>query len=147
MSEHEGFSNEEWDTIREGPAIAGLMVVTADAGGTLRETFALARAYADARKQHGASALVDEIASKGPPRGRRFKSEDELRQEGPNVLREAAGLAARRGAEEAQSYRAFVLSVAERVARAHKEQGAEISPREQEALDTIAASFDADAST
>lgn len=141
MSEHEGFSDEEWEVVREGPAVAGLMVVTADAGGTLRETFALARAYADARKQHGASALVDELASKGPPRGRRFQSEEELRQEGPNVLREAAGLVERRGAEEAQSYRAFVLSVAERVARAHKEQGEEISPREQEALDTIAASL------
>jgi hypothetical protein len=141
VTEHEGFTDEEWEVIREGPSVAGLMVVTADAGGTLRETFALARAYADARKEHGASALVDELASKGPPRGHRFHSEDELRAEGTKVLREAAGLVERRGAQEAQSYRAFVLSVAERVARAHKEQGEEISPSEQQAIDAIAESF------
>jgi hypothetical protein len=141
VADHEGFTDEEWEVVREGPAVAGLMVVAADAGGTLRETFALARAYADARKQHGASALVDELASKGPPRGHRFHSEDELQQEGAKVLREAAGLVERRGAEEAQSYRAFVLSVAERVARAHKEQGQEISPSEQQAIDAIAESL------
>ncbi|HKD33466.1 MAG TPA: hypothetical protein VKB73_08355 [Gaiellaceae bacterium] len=141
MSDHEGFTDEEWETVREGPAVAGLMVVTADAGGTLRETFALARAYADARKEHGASALIDELASKGPPRGRRFKSEEELREDGPDLLREAAGLVDRRGAEDAKSYREFVLSVADRVARAHKEQGEEISPREQEAIDAIAQSL------
>lgn len=145
MSDHEGFTDEEWEVVREGPAVAGLMVVTADSGGTFRETFALARAYADARKQHGASTLVDELASKGPPRGRRFHSEDELRLEGQNLLREAAGLVERRGADEAQSYRAFVLSVAERVARAHKEHGEEISPGEQAALDAISQSLGASA--
>jgi hypothetical protein len=144
VTEHEGFTDEEWEVVREGPAVAGLMVVTADAGGTLRETFALARAYADARKQHGASALVDELASKGPPRGRRFHSEGELQEEGSKVLREAAALVERRGAEEAKSYRAFVLSVAERVARAHKEHGEEISPGEQQALDGIAATLGAE---
>jgi hypothetical protein len=145
MSDHEDFTDEEWEVVREGPAVAGLMVVTADSGGTFRETFALARAYADARKQHGASALVDELASKGPPRGRRFHSEDELQQEGENLLRQAAGLVARRGTEEAQSYRAFVLNVAERVARAHKEHGEEISSGEQAALDAISQSLGASA--
>jgi hypothetical protein len=145
MSDHEGFTDEEWEVVREGPAVAGLMVVTADSGGTFRETFALARAYADARKQHGGSALVDELASKGPPRGRRFHSEDELQQEGENLLRQAAGLVARRGTEEAQSYRAFVLNVAERVARAHKEHGEEISSGEQAALDAISQSLGASA--
>jgi hypothetical protein len=109
------FTEEEWKLVREGPALAGLIVLTADEGGTFRESLALARAYADARKRHGESALVDELASKGPPHTRRFGSPEELRDHGLETLKEASKLVDRtRPREEAQSYRAFVVTVAER---------------------------------
>jgi hypothetical protein len=141
MSDSE-FSEEEWKLVREGPALAGLIVLTADEGGTFRESLALARAYADARKRHGESALVDQLASKGPPHSRRFGSSEELRDHGLETLKEASKLVDRtRPREEAQSYRAFVITVAERVARAHGEGGVEISPSEREAIGAIAESL------
>jgi hypothetical protein len=136
------FTEEEWKLVREGPALAGLIVLSADKGGTFRESLALARAYADARKRHAESALVDELASKGPPHTRRFGSPQELRDEGIETLKEASKLVDRtRPREEAQSYRAFVMTVAERVARAHHEGGEEISPSEREALEAVAESL------
>jgi hypothetical protein len=135
-------TQDEWNVVREGPALAGLIVLTADKGGTFRESLALARAYADARKRHRESALVDELASKGPPHSRRYGSPEELRNHGIETLKEASKLVDRtRPREEAQSYRAFVLTVAERVARAHREGGAEVSPGEREAMDAIAESL------
>ena len=39
-------------------------VLTADGGGSSRETWALAKSYAEARKQPGQSQLLDELASR-----------------------------------------------------------------------------------
>ena len=40
------FTAEEWELVREGPPTAGMMALTAEHGGTFRETWALAKAYA-----------------------------------------------------------------------------------------------------
>ena len=75
MTAKTDFTDDEWQLILEGPVTAGMMLITASGGGTFRETFALAHAYDDARKQHGASELLDEIVSARPrprrPRRRR----------------------------------------------------------------------------
>ncbi|HEY0391647.1 MAG TPA: hypothetical protein VGC63_08060 [Solirubrobacterales bacterium] len=47
------FTAEEWDVVREGPTSAGMIVSTAQRGGTFREVFAMAKVYAEARKEHG----------------------------------------------------------------------------------------------
>ena len=60
------FTAEEWDAIAEGPTSAGMIVSTAERGGTFRESFAMAKAYAEARKEHGDSALLDELVSSKP---------------------------------------------------------------------------------
>ena len=57
------FTAEEWDAIAEGPTSAGMIVSTAERGGTFRETFAMAKAYTEARKEHGDSPLLDELVS------------------------------------------------------------------------------------
>src|SRR5438105_2026595 len=49
------FTDEEWDLILEAPPSAGLLVITADRGGSVRESFSMAKAYAEARQQHGES--------------------------------------------------------------------------------------------
>ena len=43
--------------------------------------------------------------------------------------------------EEVEGYQRFVLTVAEKVANAHREHGQNVSPAEQAALDEIAAAL------
>jgi hypothetical protein len=136
------FTDEEWDLLREAPATAGLLVVTADGGGTFRETYALAKAYADARKEHGASEFLDELVAAGPKRGPRAHSNEELHEQGLGELRDAAALLRIKATpEELESYRKFVLALAQRVAEAHKEGGQSVSERERAMLGEIEASL------
>jgi hypothetical protein len=62
------FTEEEWKAVLEGPPGAGVIVAAASRGGTFRESFAIAKAYVDARTQHGQSELLDEIESARPGR-------------------------------------------------------------------------------
>ena len=55
------FTEEEWQLVLKGPPSAGMIVVTAQRGGTFRETIAIGKAYVEARQQHGESELLDEI--------------------------------------------------------------------------------------
>src|SRR6202035_4568868 len=74
------FTQQEWDLMLEGPPSAGMIVVTAQRGGTIRETVAMAKAYAEARRQHGASELLDEIVAARPEIDHhRYRSFDELK--------------------------------------------------------------------
>lgn len=134
----EPFTDEEWETVREAPELAGLLVLTADEGGSIREAFGLAKAFADARADQDDGGLVDRIASAGPPGTRRYESDEELREHGLETLRRASELVAQKAPGERESYRAFVLAVAERVAQAHTEEGQPISPREQDAIAAVA---------
>jgi hypothetical protein len=130
MTAQSDFGGDEWKLIQEGPLTAGIIVLTAEGGGTIRETFALARAYADARKQHGESELLDEIVSDSPKFDRhRYSSKEMLREEGLQRLGDAVALLrAKATSEELGDYREFVLAVASKVATAHKEDGQEMSP-------------------
>jgi hypothetical protein len=138
MTQKSDFTDEEWELLREAPAVAGMMVVTAERGGSFRETFALAKAYTEARKEHGASQLLDELVAAGPKGGPRAHSENELRERGLQQLRDAATLLERKATpEEADAYRAFVAALAERVAAAHKEGGEAVSAKERAAIEEI----------
>jgi len=138
------FTDQEWDLVREGPATAGMIVVTADKGGSFRETFAMAKAYAEARQQHGESEFLDALVSAGPKSGPRAHSPEELREHGLQRLREAADLLGRKAtADEVEGYRAFVLKLAEKVADAHREHGEQVSEQERAAIREIAATLGA----
>lgn len=143
MTGKDAFTEEEWQAVLEAPPIAGMLVITAAHGGSFRETFALAKAYAEAREQHGESELLDEIVSTKPEVDRhRYGSPEELQQEGPKQLSDAvAVLQSKATPEEVEDYRAFVLALAQRVAAAHKEHGERVSEPEQEAIDRISASL------
>jgi hypothetical protein len=132
---------EDWETVREGPPLAGMIVVTAQRGGTIRETFAMAKAYADARQQHGASELLDELVGAKPEVDRsRHGSYEELKEHGLQKLRDAVAVLERSATpEEVEDYRRFVVTLAERVASAHREGGVEISDAERAAIDEISA--------
>ena len=139
MTVKSDFDEAEWDLVAEGPVTAGMIVLTADSGGTFRETMALARAYTDARKEHGQSELLDEIVSAKPEFDRhRYHSTRELYDAGLDRIAQAAALVGRTGtADELSNYRGFVVTLATKVAEAHKEEGQQVSPAEQAALNAI----------
>ena len=140
MTSKADFTEAEWEQVLSGPPMAGLIVAAADHGGMMRETFAMAKAYGEARKEHGKSQLLDEIVSTKPERDHsRFHSYDELKRHGVQLLQEAvATLEGKATADEVDDYRRFVLSLAKRVAERHEEHGTQISPAEQSALDDLA---------
>jgi hypothetical protein len=133
------FTEDEWKLVLEGPPSAGLIVVSAGRGGTIRETFAIAKAYAEARQQHGESELLDEIVAAKPSMDHTlYHSYDELKQNGLRHLSDAVELLSRKASpDELDDYRRFVLNLAERVANAHREGGAAVSDPERAAIGEI----------
>lgn len=147
MTGRADFTEEEWELVLEGPPSAGMIVVTAQRGGTFRESIAMAKAYVEARRQHGESELLDEIVAAKPERDHtRYHSVEELKQHGLQHLRDAVELLERKAtAEEVEDYRRFVLTLADRVANAHREGGETVSNAERAAIQEISASLgDAD---
>jgi len=139
MTTKAAFSPEEWNVVLEGPPTAGMIVVTAARGGTFRETIAMAKAYAEARGEHGESELLDEIVAAKPEVDHtRYHSVEELRENGFAHLRDAvAVLESKATTEELEEYRRFVLALADKVAAAHREHGQTVSPAEAEAVQQI----------
>jgi hypothetical protein len=140
MTTKDAFSPEEWTAVLQGPPSAGMLVVMAARGGMFRETIAMSKAYAEARAAHGESELLDEIVAARPATDRtRHHSPEELRDAVLERLRNAVALLAGKATpEEVDDYRRFVLTLADRVAAAHREDGQEVSPAEAEAVDRIA---------
>jgi hypothetical protein len=147
MTGKAAFTEEEWHTVLEGPPSAGMIVVTAQRGGSFRETIAMAKAYTEARKHHGESELVDEIVSAKPEHDHtRYHSADELKAAGLQHLRDAVAVLEQKATPaEVDGYRQFVLTLADRVANAHREDGKNVSDAEQAALDEITAALGAGA--
>jgi hypothetical protein len=144
------FNAEEWTTVVNGPVYAGMHVINADRGGTLRETLAMGRVYQDARAHHGENELLDELISSPPS-----IDPERIRQAGQNIgdmtakqLHDAMGiLEAKATPAEVDAYKTFVMTVAQTVAAAHKEGGflgiggKQISDAENQALDDISAAL------
>jgi hypothetical protein len=140
------FNAEDWSTVVDGPLYAGLRVIAADRGGTLRESMAMGRVYQEARAKQGTSALLDELI-KSPP----AIDPEALKQAGGDLsavtadhLRKAMSiLESAATADEADAYKTFVMTVAQAVAGAHKEGGflgiggTRVSEAENQALDEI----------
>ena len=139
MTTKAAFSPEEWKVVLEGPPTAGMIVVTAAHGGTFRETIAMAKAYTEARAEHGDSELLDEIVGTKPQMDRtRYHSAEELRDNGLAHLRSAVALVESKATTgELGDYRRFVVSLAGKVAAAHREHGQAVSPAEAEAIQQI----------
>jgi hypothetical protein len=150
MTQKADFNAEEWTTLANAPALVGMLVIAASKGGTVRETLAAQRAYQEAaakdpgellRAHLTTPAAIDPaIAPKTP---------DDLRRLAPETLRAAIALLERKGTDaEVVEYKRFVFSLADTVARAHKEGGflgiggTQVSEHEQATLDEIAAIFD-----
>jgi len=140
MTGSSAFTPDEWQVVLEGPPSAGLIVITAQRGGTFRETISMAKAYTEARKSHGASELLDEIVSAKPHVDHtRYSSPDELKQAGLQRVRDAVALLeAKATPEEVEDYRRFAVTLAEKVANAHREGGdSAMSDAERAAIEEI----------
>jgi hypothetical protein len=143
MTAKSEFSTEEWQLVLEAPPSAGMIVVTAQRGGLFRETIAMARAYAEAREQHGESELLDEIVAARPERDHtHYHSLEEMKQHGLQHLRDSVAVLERKATPvEVDEYRRFIVTLAQKVAAAHREHGQVISEPEQKAIDEIQAAL------
>src|SRR5579863_3629830 len=134
------FSPSEWQLLLEGPPTAGLLVITASHGGMFREALAMSKAYAEARAQHGDSELLDEIVAEKPrmERGGKVHNPAELRDQALDCLTDVTTLLEHEATtEEHDDYNHCVLTVANKVAAAHREGGKQVSPAEEQALQDI----------
>jgi hypothetical protein len=138
------FSEQEWKQILEGPTSAGMVVIASDRGGSIRETFSMAKVYAEARQQHGESQLLDEIAADKPEMDRtRASSPEQLKEHSLQNIRTAVELLKGKASDdEVGEYRKFILGLAERVAEARKEgflglSGERVSDAERAAIGEI----------
>jgi hypothetical protein len=143
MTSKAAFSPEEWKVVLEGPPAAGMMVITAAHGGMFRETFAMSKAYAEARAQHGESELLDEIVAANPKVDHtRSHSPQEFKEHALGHLRDAmALLESKATAAERDDYRRFVVNLANKVAAAHREEGQDVSAAEAAAIEEITAAL------
>ena len=146
MTTKADFNAEEWSVLVEAPLLGGMSVVTAERGGTLKESLAVGRTYAEARQRHAESPLLDALVASPPAMdpARLRESGSDLQQVATARLREAAAvLDAKASPDEAEAYKRWVLTVAEAVANAHREGGfagiggKPVSDNEQAALDRI----------
>jgi hypothetical protein len=143
MTTKSDFSAEEWQLILEAPPSAGMIVVTAQRGGTFRETIAMAKAYSQVRQQHGESELLDEIVSVKPERDHtHYHSAEELKQNSLQHVRDSVEVLQRKATPvEVDEYRQFIVNLTHRVAAAHREHGQDVSEAEQAAIDEIVAAL------
>jgi hypothetical protein len=146
------FNAEEWERVAQTPALAGVLVIMADRGGTIRESIALGRVYAEARRDGGSELLEQVVATAPRVDPASLGPADQLRHQLPERIREAVRLLEGKATPaEAEEYRQFILRVADVVAHAHKEGGVlgiggkEVSEQEQAALDELARALEATA--
>jgi hypothetical protein len=149
MTKKADFNAEEWSTVVEAPLLAGLHVVAADRGGSIRESVAMAKVYAEVRQHHGQSELLDELVATPPAVDQqKVRAAGELGPQATQRLRDAVALLQQKATpEEVDAYRNFVMDVAEAAAKAHKEGGfigiggKQVSEKEQAALDETQAAL------
>ena len=156
MTTKAAFNAEDWSTVVDGPLYAGLRVIAADRGGTLRESLAMGHVYQDARAKHGTNELLDELVASPPS-----VDQQRLQQAGGDIsavttehLSKAMSILEAHGTpEEVDAYKTFVMTVAQAVAAAHKEGGflgiggTRVSEAEEHALDEISAALGTPPST
>ncbi|HKP20045.1 MAG TPA: hypothetical protein VJT68_00900 [Thermoleophilaceae bacterium] len=144
MTTKSEFNAEEWDQVAQAPAFAALMVMLAQRGGAIRESIALGKAYAEARRDSG-NEFIEALVSSPPHLDPRSMGQaDQVRAQLPERIRSGIALVEQKATpEEAQEYRDFILRLADVVAHAAKEGGVlgiggkEVTEQEQAVLDEL----------
>ena len=117
---------------------AGLIVSMASRGGTFREAFSIAKAYTEARQQHGESELLDEIVSAKPEVDRaKVHQKTDVSTTSRSYATRSHCSEQKATPEEVADYRSFVVALSERVASAKQEGDEPVSDAERAAIDEI----------
>jgi hypothetical protein len=149
MTTKADFNAEEWDQIAQGPALAGLIVIASQRGGTIRESLAMAKTYGEAQKSHTAGDLLADLVKSAPNlNAKQFSSKEDMRTSGLQKITEAVALVqAKATPEELADYRSFAMTVAQHAAEADKSGGflgiggERVTGNEESALNEIAAAL------
>ena len=152
MTAKTDFTDSEWTTVLQGPPSAGMYVAFSQRGGSIRESFSMAKAYAEAKREPGGSKLIDEIVSTKPEVDKtRMHSVDEMEAHLlENVQHSVALLRSKAEPDEVSEYGRFIVALAEKVAEAHREgflglSGERVSDSEREAVKKVAETVGVDA--
>jgi hypothetical protein len=118
MAQKADFTDEEWDQLRKGATGAGLLVSVSDRSffDSFKEAGSLAKHMSEGRS--GGSELIRELSSE---RGTGFgltSSPQEVESETLDALRAAVATLEAKAPDEVESYKAFVLELAESVGKA-----------------------------
>jgi hypothetical protein len=119
MAKKSDFTEQEWEALQKGVMGAGLLVSLSDRGffDTFKEAGALGKHVASAKKDNS-SELVRELAD---VRGTGFgltSSPDKVERETIEALQSAKAALEAKAPEELDSYRQFVVELAQSVAGA-----------------------------
>lgn len=153
-----GFSEDEWNTVVSSPMLVAMAVTMADPSGLwglVKESAAGARGLADAKTSGAGGPIAQKIVAAFETAEGRKAARDSLREDLKS--RESAELKAQvlsrldkavsaveaRAPEQAQAYKSWLMSTAERVAESAKEGGflgfggVAVSDQERATLDEL----------
>ena len=118
MAGKSDFTDEEWEQLRKGATGAGLLVSVSDRGffDSFKEASSLAKHLVGARKDE--SQLVRELAEQRPTGFGLTASPDEVENETLGALQGSVATLRSKAPDELESYRAFVLELADTAGKA-----------------------------
>jgi hypothetical protein len=143
MTNRSDYTDDQWKKVTMGPTAAGMHVIQSDHGGSVKESFSMARSYTEVHKNPGASELLDVLANTQPKIDRTIGTPEEMSERNLQHIRDGVAIVKQKAdARELQEYKDFIANVAKHVAEARKEgflglSGEVVSEKEQAALDQI----------
>ena len=120
MAGKSDFTEEEWDQLRKGATGAGLLVSVSDRSflDSIKEASSFAKYLVGSREDD--SQLVRELASENGTGFGAIATPGEVQNAADESLRTAVATLRAKAPDDVESYRAFVLELAETVGRAAK---------------------------
>jgi len=118
MAGKSDFTEEEWEQLRKGATGAGLLVSMSDRGffDSFKEASSLAKHLVGARQDE--SQLVRELAEGRPTGFGLTASPTEVENEAISALQSSVATLRAKAPDELESYRAFVVDLAESAGKA-----------------------------
>ena len=155
MSKQTDYTSEEWRTIASAPVLAGLLVSISDLSGPIgmaKEAFTVVKTITDTAAT-STNELIKAVAEDIRSRGGKPELPS-MPQDRPAVSKmlidrcqEAVDLVATKSPAEAEEYKRWLLSLAQKTAEASKEGGflgmggTRVSDEESRAVDNLASAL------
>src|SRR5262245_63877677 len=135
MATKADFTADEWKQIQRAPFMAGLAVVAASPSGpfgVVKEMFAVGKMLGEVKTQGSSNELIKALVGDieagakdmSAPEELKGKTPDEVKNYAIGSLRQVAALLEKKAKfDEAQGFKQWLVSVAQKVAEAAKEGG------------------------